>query len=68
MYGQSILSDLSQKPIVIDMYKFHLGDLEWAEGTYPTPAGVIYVKHIKRDDGNIVSTVQAPEGIKIILR
>lgn len=26
----------------------HLGDLEWAEGTYPTPLGVIYVKHVKR--------------------
>ena len=44
----------------------HLGDLEWAEGTYPTPLGVIYVKHVKKDDGNVVSTVKAPDGIKVV--
>lgn len=44
----------------------HLGDLEWAEGTYPTPLGVIYVKHVKKDGGNVVSTVKAPDGIKVV--
>ena len=44
----------------------HLGDLEWAEGTFPTPSGVVYVKHVKGPDGKINSTVKAPEGIKVI--
>lgn len=44
----------------------HLGDLEWAEGTFPTPLGVVYIKHVKGADGKIVSTVKAPAGIKVI--
>ena len=44
----------------------HLGDLEWAEGTFPTPLGVVYIKHVKGADGKIVSTVKAPDGIKVI--
>lgn len=43
----------------------HLGDLEWAEGTFPTPLGVVYIKHVKGDDEKITSTVNAPDGIKI---
>lgn len=31
-----------------------------------TPLGVIYVKHVKKDDGNVVSTVKAPDGIKVV--
>ena len=44
----------------------HLGDLKWVEGTYPTPFGVIYVKHEKKEDGTIKSTIKAPKGIKIV--
>ena len=44
----------------------HLGDLEWAEGTFPTPSGVVYVKHVKGPDGKINSTVKAPERTKVI--
>lgn len=44
----------------------HLGDLEWAEGTFPTPLGVVYIKHVKGADGKTVSTVKAPAGIKVI--
>lgn len=44
----------------------HLGDLEWAEGTFPTPLGIVYIKHVKGADGKIVSTVKAPDGIKVI--
>ncbi len=44
----------------------HLGDLEWVEGTYPTPKGVITVKHTKRADGSIDTKVTAPKGIKVI--
>jgi hypothetical protein len=42
----------------------HLGDLQWAEGTFPTPKGVVKVRHEKQADGKIVTTIQAPEGVK----
>jgi len=45
----------------------NLGDLEWVEGTYPTPHGIIQVRHEKSEDGKVKSTVQSPEAIKIIL-
>ena len=44
----------------------HLGKLQWAEGTYPTPMGVIQIRHEKRPDGTINTSVKAPKGIKII--
>jgi len=44
----------------------HLGDLEWAEGSYPTPYGVIKVRHEKQKDGSIKSTIDAPKEIRII--
>ncbi len=44
----------------------HLGDLDFAEGSFPTPYGVIKIKHVKRQDGKITSTVDSPKGIKII--
>lgn len=43
-----------------------LGDLMWAEGTYPTPHGDIYVKHEVKVDKSIKSYIEAPEGIEII--
>src|SRR5690606_29396105 len=33
----------------------HLGDLEYVEGTFPTPNGVLYVKHTKQPDGTVKS-------------
>ncbi|SEN76890.1 alpha-L-rhamnosidase [bacterium A37T11] len=45
----------------------HLGDLTFAEGTYPTPQGVLYVKHTKREDGTIKTEIKAPKGVKAIL-
>lgn len=44
----------------------HLGDLKWVEGTYPTPQGVIWVRHEKQADGSIRSDIKAPKGVKII--
>jgi alpha-L-rhamnosidase len=44
----------------------HLGDLQWAEGTFPTPAGIIKVRHEKQADGSIKSAVSAPPGIRIV--
>ncbi|WP_200979416.1 alpha-L-rhamnosidase [Echinicola sp. 20G] len=44
----------------------HLDNLDWVEGTFPTPLGVVKVKHVKLENGEIQSTIDAPEGIKII--
>lgn len=43
-----------------------LGDLEWAEGSYPTPYGVVKVKHTKLTNGEIKTEIEAPEEIKIL--
>ena len=43
-----------------------LGNLDWVEGTFPTPLGVVKVKHTRQADGEIKTTVDAPKGIKII--
>ena len=44
----------------------HLGDLEWVEGTFPTPQGIVSIRHRKGTDGKIKSEVNAPKGVKII--
>ena len=44
----------------------HLGDLEWAEGTFPTPYGNISVRHDRRPDGSVKSVVRAPKGVKVV--
>ena len=44
----------------------HLGDLEWAEGTYPTPMGAIFVRHEKQSDGSITSEIKLPKGVRLI--
>lgn len=43
-----------------------LGDLDFAEGTYPTPYGVIRVRHEKDGAGKIISTIDAPAEVEII--
>ena len=45
----------------------HLGNLDWAEGTFPTPYGVISVRHEKQPDGSIKSTVTLPKGVKQVV-
>ena len=44
----------------------HLGDLSWAEGAFPTPQGVVYIKHTQTADGKINTTVKAPKKVKIV--
>ena len=44
----------------------HLGKLEWAKGTYPTPWGVIEVSHEKKADGKIATKVKLPKGVRQI--
>ncbi|MDR2382693.1 MAG: alpha-L-rhamnosidase, partial [Prevotellaceae bacterium] len=42
----------------------HLGDLEWVEGTFPTPHGVVHISHKKSPAGKIKTNVKAPKGVK----
>lgn len=44
----------------------HLGDLQWAEGSMPTPRGLLKVRHEKSADGSLKSTIDAPPGVKIV--
>jgi alpha-L-rhamnosidase len=44
----------------------HLGDLSFAEGTYPTPYGIVKIKHVKQANGKVKSTINAPAGVKVI--
>jgi hypothetical protein len=41
-----------------------LADLEWAEGTLPTPRGVIKVRHEKGKDGKVQTKVEAPRELR----
>ena len=43
----------------------HLADLEWVEGTFPTPKGIVKIRHEKQPDGSISSKIDAPEGIVV---
>jgi hypothetical protein len=45
----------------------HLGNLEWAEGTFPTPYGEISIVHKKQKDGSIETKVNAPKEIKVMV-
>ncbi len=44
----------------------HLGDLQWAEGSYPLPQGVLKVRHEKKADGSLKTTVEAPPGVHVL--
>ncbi len=45
----------------------NLGDLDWAEGTYPTPLGELKVKVWKDETGKTVCDAKAPEGIILMV-
>ena len=44
----------------------NLGDLKFAEGTFPTPYGLVTLRHEKQPDGSTSSEVDSPEEVKII--
>lgn len=44
----------------------HLGNLDWVEGTFPTPRGVVHISHRKGYDGKVITKVKAPKSVKII--
>jgi hypothetical protein len=43
----------------------NLGDLQWAEGSLPTPFGPVHVRHEKAADGTVRSKIDAPEGVTV---
>lgn len=44
----------------------HLGDLEWAEGDYPTPHGLIHVHHKRTAAGGIETRIEAPQDVQVV--
>jgi hypothetical protein len=45
--------------------KPELGALQWAEGGFPTPLGVVKVRHVRQPDGSIKSEVHVPDGVRV---
>ena len=43
-----------------------LGDLEWAEGAYPTPRGSVRVRVEKKADGTLATKIAAPDGVRVV--
>ncbi|MEO5998043.1 MAG: alpha-L-rhamnosidase C-terminal domain-containing protein [Chitinophagaceae bacterium] len=46
--------------------KPHLGDLTFVEGSFPTPYGIVKVKHTKLANGTIQSVISGPKEVRII--
>ena len=44
----------------------HLGNLNRVEGSFPTPYGVIRIKHEKQANGKVRSDIQVPEGVELV--
>jgi alpha-L-rhamnosidase len=44
----------------------HLGDLKFAEGTFPTKYGIVKVKHTKLPNGKVQSDISAPKEVRVI--
>jgi hypothetical protein len=59
--GIRIVEDGCRKVAV----KPQLGDLEWANGSFPTPHGLIRVSHTRGPDGTVKSRVELPEGVTL---
>lgn len=47
--------------------KPNLGDLQWVEGTFPTPYGIVSIKHKRLANGKIETKVNGPKQVRIIL-
>ena len=43
-----------------------LGDLAWAEGTFPIPQGVVKVRHERQPDGSIRTVTAVPTGVQVV--
>ena len=45
----------------------HLDGLDWAKGKFPTPFGVISLTVERQNGKDVITNLDAPEGIKVIL-
>lgn len=45
----------------------HLGFLDWAEGTFPTPYGEIRIRHERQQDGSVRTECSAPDGVTVLM-
>lgn len=43
----------------------NLGDLEWVEGTYPLPQGILKVSHRRNAEGMVTTEYSAPDGVEV---
>jgi alpha-L-rhamnosidase len=44
----------------------NLGDLQFAEGTFPLPQGLVKVRHEKLKDGSVKTEIDAPAGVEVM--
>lgn len=44
-----------------------LGDLQWVEGTFPTPYGDVFVSHRKKENGMTESVIESPKEVDVVL-
>lgn len=44
----------------------NLGHLSFVEGTYPTPLGVVKLRHTHQPDGSVKTVAEAPPGVNLV--
>ncbi|MDZ4756150.1 MAG: alpha-L-rhamnosidase C-terminal domain-containing protein [Phycisphaerae bacterium] len=44
----------------------NLGDLSFVEGTFPTPLGLVKLRHTRQPDGSVKTDIEAPPGVRLI--
>lgn len=57
-------AEVGYKKVIL---KPRLFDLEWAEGSVPTPWGVLSVRHTKLQNGQVKTEYSAPKEIEVLL-
>lgn len=45
----------------------HLGNLQFVEAEYPTPLGLVKVRHKRQEDGSVKTEYEAPEGMTVMM-
>ena len=49
------------------LIKPYISDLEYVRGKYPTPYGAVTVEHKRDASGNVITTVDAPDEVQILI-